>query len=227
MKVLLFRHFAFDDPSAIIQWAEQSGNEVSVREPEFGIHQEWLEALDLLVILGGPMSVYQESEYPWLVEEKAFVKSAIDKGKKVLGICLGAQMIAEVLGASVYPARQKEIGWHRMYRTRQLHPWLAHFPEEFESFSWHGDTFDLPATARLLVSSAACENQAFAVGEHVMGLQFHLETTSECIDGMLANWSHEIWEAPYIQNEILIRSGTAQIAITRMLLWGILDQIVR
>lgn len=227
MKVLLFRHFAFDDPSAIVQWAEQAGCDVIIREPAIEIRQEWLEEFDLLVILGGPMSVYQETEYPWLVREKAFVKSAIDTGKKVLGICLGAQMIADVLGASVYRAGHKEIGWHWMCRTHQRHPWLEHIPKQFESYAWHGDTFDLPKEATRLAASAACENQAFAYGEHVLGLQFHLETTRQCIDRMLTDWSDELQTAPYIQSESVIRAGIEKTETSHKLLWGILDRMVK
>lgn len=88
---------------------------MTVQDPSKRIDQEWLQTFDLLVILGGPMSVYQEEDYPWLLKEKSFVKKAIEMGKKVLGICLGAQLIAECLGASVHRTPNKEIGWHKMY----------------------------------------------------------------------------------------------------------------
>lgn len=227
MKIVMFRHFSFDDPTMFVTWSNNAGHELIVHDPAQGIDQEWLHALDLLVILGGPMSVYQEEEYKWLSAEKEFVKQAIEMKKKVLGVCLGAQMIAEVLGASVMPNREKEIGWHRLYRNGEHHPWLTHIPEQFISFSWHGDTFTLPEGARPLIYSAACENQAFAYGEHVMGLQFHLETTPDCIHEMLHNWSHELIEVPYIQNESEIRAGLAYSEQSKKLLWGILDQISR
>jgi len=222
---MLFRHFDFDDPAAILEWAEQAGCEAQVRDPGKGLSRDWLDELDLLVILGGPMSVYQEREYPWLVEEKAFVREAIDRGKKVLGICLGAQMLAEVLGAKVSRAPHKEIGWHRMTRTAERHPWLEHLPEAFVSFSWHGDTFELPAGARHLAFSEACRNQAFAYGDNVLALQFHLESTPRAIGRMLSEWADEIREAPHIQDADRIRSGCRRAAESHRLLRGILDRI--
>ncbi|MBB3111401.1 GMP synthase-like glutamine amidotransferase [Paenibacillus phyllosphaerae] len=225
MNVVLFKHFDFDDPSVFTAWSERDGHALRIYEPAQGIHAEWLETLDLLIIMGGPMSVYHEERHPWLPEEKAFVKRAIDAGKKVLGICLGAQMIAEVLGANVTRNPEKEIGWHRMQRTGERHPWLANLPETFTSFSWHGDTFELPQGARHLAYSAACVNQAFAYGEHVLGLQFHLETTGDCIDQMLFHWADEIKEAPHIQSASRIREGVEDSEQYRLLLRGMLQRI--
>jgi GMP synthase-like glutamine amidotransferase len=225
MKMMLLRHFDFDDPSAVLQWAGQAGCEAAIRDPAEGLRQEWLNKLDLLVIFGGPMSVYQEWEHRWLVEEKAFVRNAIDRGKKVLGICLGAQMIADVLGAKVYRAPHKEIGWHQMTRTQERHPWLEHLPEQFVSFSWHGDTFELPEKARHLAFSEACPHQAFAYGDNVLALQFHLESTPRAIERMLTEWSYELREASYIQDAARIRSDLRRTVQSHGLLWGILDRI--
>ncbi|WP_315794597.1 type 1 glutamine amidotransferase [Paenibacillus sp. BIC5C1] len=226
MKIVVFRHFLFDDPSVIISWSEDTEHELVMHDPAQGIQREWLHSLDLLVILGGPMSVYQENEYPWLIQEKAFVSEAIQMGKKVLGICLGAQMIAEILGGTVISnGEKKEIGWHQVQRKRDYHPWLTHVPEQFTSFTWHGDTFSLPEGARLLMYSEACEHQAFAYGEHVLGLQFHLESTTQCIEQMLSRWSHELIDLPFIQKDFVIREGMVHSENSQMLLWGILDQI--
>lgn len=209
MNVIAFRHFDFDDPAAIVVWAQEGGHKLDIRDPSQGIRADWLEEMDLLVIMGGPMSVYQEREYPWLIEEKAFVKHAIDQGKKVLGICLGAQMLADVLGGTACRAREKEIGWHGMYRTEERHPWLADLPESFTSYCWHGDTYTLPEGARRLALSGACGEQAFAYREHVLGLQFHLETTPACIEQMLMRWEPELQDRPYIQSAAQIRAGMA------------------
>lgn len=226
MKIVVFRHFSFDDPSVIISWSKYAGHELIMHEPAQGIPQEWLHSLDLLVILGGPMSVYQENEYSWLIEEKMFVKCAIEMGKKVLGICLGAQMIAELLGGAVFPiGEKKEIGWHQIHRKKERHPWLTRMPEQFTSFAWHGDTFSLPEGARHLMYSEACDHQAFAYGEHVLGLQFHLESTTHCIQQMLSEWSHELSELPFIQSDSAIREGMVHSENSKMLLWGILDRI--
>ncbi|MGG4503592.1 glutamine amidotransferase-related protein [Paenibacillus polymyxa] len=109
MKIVVFRHFSFDDPSVIASWSKHAGHELIVQDPAQGIDKKWLKTLDLLVILGGPMSVCQEKEHPWLIEEKAFVKIAIEMKKKVLGICLGAQMISEVLGDPYFQTTKRKL----------------------------------------------------------------------------------------------------------------------
>ncbi|SDW74377.1 type 1 glutamine amidotransferase [Paenibacillus sp. PDC88] len=226
MKIIVFRHFSFDDPSVMVSWSKQAGHDLIIHDPANGIPQEWLHSFDLLVIQGGPMSVYQESKYPWLIQEKLFVKKAIEAGKKVLGICLGAQMIAEILGGAVSPIGvNKEIGWHQIHRNEERHPWLTQLPEHFISFSWHGDTFSLPEGARLLMYSEACGQQAFAYGDHVLALQFHLESTPDCIQEMLSRWSNELIDSPYIQHDTEIRQGMNHSEHANRLLRGILDQI--
>ncbi len=130
------------------------------------------------------MNVYEEAEYPWLAAEKAFIAAAIGAGKPVLGICLGAQLIAAVLGGTVSKGPQPEIGWYPVELTpagREL-PLFAGFPDRFTALHWHGDTFSIPPGATHVASSAACANQAFAYdGGRVVGLQFHLEETRESL----------------------------------------------
>lgn len=225
MNIIAFKHFAFDDDYAFRSWASLGGHRLDVKNPALEIDAKWLDDMDLLVICGGPMSVYEEEKYPWLTAEKQFVRQAIHLGKKVLGICFGAQMIAELLGSRVYRNTHKEIGWHSINRTQEQHPWLCGMPEQFISFQWHGDTFDLPQDTRLLASSEACKVQAFAYREHVMGLQFHLETTAACMESMFAHWSSELIQAPYIQTAEQIRSQFARTEQSLTLLHGILDQI--
>lgn len=134
-----------------------------------------VEGLDLVIALGGPMSVNDETALPWLVAEKQFLRDAIDRGVAVLGICLGAQLIASALGARVYPNALKEIGWFPVCGVESDAD-VFQFPAQRDVFHWHGETFDLPAAAVKLARSAACENQAFQIGKNCIGLQFHLET---------------------------------------------------
>ncbi|WP_053372605.1 type 1 glutamine amidotransferase [Paenibacillus sp. FJAT-27812] len=225
MNILAFRHFEFDDDYALRTWASLRGHRLEMRDPSIEINAAWLDETDLLVICGGPMSVYDEDRYPWLISEKQFVKQAIVRCKKVLGICFGAQMIAELLGSPVYRGAYKEIGWHTINRTGEQHPWLDGLPEQLVSFQWHGDTFDLPAETRLLAYSEACKVQAFAYREHVLGLQFHLETTPSCIESMFAHWSSELIDAPYIQKAEQIRGQFGQSEHSIKALHRILDQI--
>ncbi|MBW7477113.1 type 1 glutamine amidotransferase [Paenibacillus oenotherae] len=224
MNILALKHFAFDDIHALSMWSNRHGHVLNVHDPSLGLRMEWLNSIDLLIILGGPMSVYQESLYPWLAEEKRFVEQAILRGKKVLGICLGAQMLAELLGGRVYRHTCKEIGWHRILRTGEEHPWFKEIPANFHSFQWHGDTFDLPQGARRLAWSDGCANQAFAYDARIVGLQFHLETTPACIEEMLAQWAGELGAGPYIQTADEIRRGMGRSSESFRLLHSIMEQ---
>lgn len=225
MNVLAFRHFSFDDIHALSWWSLRNGHRLTVQDPSQGIDPEWLEQTDLLIILGGPMSVYQETSLSWLTEEKRFVEKAIRQDKKILGICLGAQMLADVLGGRVYPHTCKEIGWHGIHRTSEQHPWFDGVPDRFVSFQWHGDTFDLPQGTKRLAWSEGCRNQAFSYGDRIVGLQFHLETTPDCIEEMLNRWAEELQnEQPYIQSAARIRQEIGRSEDSFRLLHRILDQ---
>ena len=154
------------------------------------------------------MSVNDDKAFPWLAEEKAFVRKAIHAGKQVLGVCLGAQLIATALGAKVYPNAHKEIGWFPVTPVAQdsdLSPW---FTNSVDVFHWHGETFDLPPGATRLASSEGCINQAFRIGDSVVGLQFHLETTPQSAKAIVANCRSELTPAKYVQTEAEILSAT-------------------
>lgn len=155
--------------------------------------------IDFLIILGGPMSVHDETAYPWLIQEKAFVKEFLTSGKPILGICLGAQLIANVLGANVYPGPEKEIGWFPITACTTDTESFS-FAPTLTAFHWHEETFDLPENAKLLASSTACCNQAFQIGTNIIGLQFHLETTPTAADNLISNCQHEMTPAPYVQS---------------------------
>lgn len=221
--MLLLKHFDFDDPSFFISWAGQNEAELTVLFPPNGFHAPSFASFDLLIILGGPMSAYQDHEYPWLQSEKVFIREAVQLGKKVLGICLGAQMLAEVLGGKVYRNPNKEIGWHPVQRNGIRHPLLEGVPNGFYSFHWHGDTFELPEGTVSLAFSEACRNQAFTYGEHVLGLQFHLETTEACLATMLERWQHELIEAPWIQKAEQILEQTDRTTDSKAILHQILS----
>jgi GMP synthase-like glutamine amidotransferase len=167
-----------------------------------------LADLDLVIAMGGPMSVNDEADLPWLKEEKRFIAEAIDAGKAVLGICLGAQLIANSLGARVYPGPHKEIGWFDIERTSDSTE-LFRFPNKATVFHWHGETFDLPSGASRLARSAGCENQAFQIGPRTIGLQFHLETTPESAESLIAHCRNELIEGPFIQSEEELRKVPA------------------
>jgi GMP synthase-like glutamine amidotransferase len=149
--------------------------------------------LSAIVILGGPMNVYEEDRYPFLREEDLFIKEAIQRGKTVLGICLGAQLIAKALGARVTKAPVKEIGWYDVSLTRagSHDPLFPRFPRTFPVFQWHEDTFDIPSAGELIATSNPILHQAFRYGENAYGLQFHLEVTKEMIRDWMKTYEEE------------------------------------
>lgn len=180
--------------------------------------------------MGGPMNIYEHDRYPWLDAEKRAIGRGIEAGKAVLGVCLGAQLIADVLGGPVSRNPHKEIGWFEVRTTPQARAVRAfeHFPTLFTAFHWHGDTFLRPPGSVLTAESAACSNQAFAYGEKVVGLQFHIETTFEAMEALIKNCADEIEPAPYVQDEETMREmARANLAGLRPLLDGLLDSMAR
>ena len=175
---------------------------------------------DWVVILGGPMSVRDEARHPWLTDEKRFIEGAIRKEKTVLGICLGAQLIADVLGAPVYKNSHKEIGWFPITRTVESDesPVFGSLPKRFLAFHWHGETFDLPSGAVRMAESEACLNQAFLYGQRVIGTQFHLESTRESVEALLGNCSGDLVRGKYIQSPeaMLLSPGEFRLLNQRM-----------
>ena len=150
------------------------------------------------------MSVNDERAYPWLKPEKKFIDEAIRRGLPVVGVCLGAQLIAAALGAKVYANTHKEIGWFPI-QALDVGADAFRFPRQATVFHWHGETFDLPSGAVRLARSSACENQAFQVGRNVIGLQFHLETTPQTAELLIQNCRGELVDGAYIQTEEAIR----------------------
>jgi GMP synthase-like glutamine amidotransferase len=153
--------------------------------------------------MGGPMNVYEEDKYPFLKSEDLFIKEAIQSGRSILGICLGSQLIAKALGATVFKAPVKEIGWYEVSLTKEglKDPLFSGFPKRFSVFQWHEDTFEIPNQAKLIVTSSSVPHQAFRYGGNVYGLQFHLEVTEE----MVREWM-ESDEDGYEKTEILTQT---------------------
>lgn len=202
MRIHWLQHVDFEGLGAMEQWAREKGHMLSCTRLFAGELVPALDAFDMLIVMGGPMGVHDTGKYPWLQGEKAFLRRVIAAAKPVLGVCLGAQLLADVLGARVFSNGEKEIGWFPVERA-------ATVPERLESllpvrqtvFHWHGDTFTLPDQAIRLYSSAACINQAFVHEERVIGLQFHLETTPATVATLIENCRAELVAAPWIQSE--------------------------
>ncbi|MDX2453836.1 type 1 glutamine amidotransferase [Desulfosarcina sp.] len=208
MKIHWLQHVAFEGLGSIAGWAAENGCPVSGSRMFAGDALPANNAFDLLVIMGGPMSVNDEVVHPWLVDEKRYVAQAMAAGKMVLGICLGAQMIASANGARVYPNDYPEIGWFPVKKTKAAKKMpVGHaLADKTEVFHWHGETFDLPHGAVHLARNRVCENQAFAMGQRIVGLQYHLETTPESARALIQHCRHELVKAPHVQTESEIQS---------------------
>jgi GMP synthase-like glutamine amidotransferase len=159
-----------------------------------------------VVILGGPMNIYEHERYPWLADEKAYLKEVLARGVTAFGICLGAQLLADVLGGSVSPNGCREIGWFPVRRIAESSPGavLRALPETMEAFHWHGDRLTPPPQSRCVYASDACDAQAFELGSAV-GLQFHLDYTAESIEKMLTCCRDELDGSRWVQSADEIR----------------------
>lgn len=208
MRAHYFQHVPFEGLGSIERWLTQAEADISVTRFFAGDALPSVSDVDFLVVMGGPMSVNDEVAYPWLIEEKAFIRSYLQNGKPLLGICLGAQMIASALGAKVYANPVKEIGWFQIFGKGEGDDFRV--SEEVTVFHWHGETFELPPGARLLASSADCKHQAFQIGRRVIGLQFHLETTHDSLDAIIENCREELVGGEKIMSEAEMRGLAAQ-----------------
>lgn len=210
MRAHCFQHVPFEGLGSIASWLEEAGWVTTNTRFFESAELPNPDMVDMLVVMGGPMSVNDEDEFPWLVAEKKFIREAIGAGKPVLGICLGAQLIASAMGARIYRNPVKEIGWLPIHGISSSDTSLFQFPPSARVFHWHGETFDVPSGATLLAQSDGCANQAFQLGPSVIGLQFHLETTAESARMLVANCRDELVPAKYIQTEDEILSATME-----------------
>ncbi len=227
MRAHYFQHEPFETLGSIEPWLLDHGYEIGVTRFFAGDSLPRSAEVDFLIMMGGSMSVNDEDRLPWLASEKRFIREFIQTGKPVLGICLGAQLIASSLGARVYPNTVKEIGWFDV-EGLSVEKSAFSFPRSFTVFQWHGETFDLPDGAVRLARSPVCENQALQVGARTIGLQFHLEMTRQGVEDIAQNCRHELVPAPYIQGaEELLRVGAAVYQSTHRLMNELLCYITR
>lgn len=197
MIVRSLEHAACEGPGSILRWVDAKGGEITRTRLYAGETVPDLGDADLLLLMGGPMSVNDHLAHPWLLSEIELIRTAMDRGVRVLGICLGAQLVARALGARVYPAAAREIGWHPV---RRVDPGWTALPVSIDLFHWHGETFDLPPGAVLRASSETCANQIFTVGDGVVGIQCHPEMTPQGARDLVHSCPGDLAPGPWVQS---------------------------
>lgn len=243
LRIHHLQHVPFESIGLIKNWMHENNVEHTATYLYNDEELPDVSAFDCLIIMGGPMSVHDEDEFKWLKAEKELIKNAIAANKTVIGICLGAQLIASVLGATVYKNDEKEIGFFPVVQnvianevkqsleqnvffgeSRNLSNTISELLNNQTVFHWHGETFELPSTAICLASSDACLQQAFLYKEKVLGLQFHLEMDEAAIEKIIENCRAELTESKFIQSEETIRQEMKKhIPENRNLLFELLD----
>lgn len=207
---LVLRHVHFENLGLLGEVLEMSGYRFEYREA--GAHYldpRELASTDLLVVLGGPIGVYEDDIYPFLGDEISGIQMRLSMAKPVLGICLGAQLIARALESRVYPSGCKEIGWAPVILSEAGQRSVLAPLAGLSVLHWHGDTFDLPAGAELLASTPKVAHQAFSIGHHVLALQFHLEAQPALLERWYIGHACEIAATPDIDVPTLRRQAAA------------------
>lgn len=228
MKVLILQHTATEGAGGILDWCTKNRAEITYIKlykpnPVFDSTKHY----DLMIILGGPMSVNDEMQLSWLKPEKQFVREMIVANTPILGICLGAQMIAMALGVKVKANPQTEIGWHSVKKVNSDKK-VIQLPESFDFFHWHNETFQLPYKAVRLAESVACVNQGYQIGDRVIGLQFHPEVTLETMQHWIKEAGDTLKPSTFVQpSKIMTDLAVDKVAAAHKQLYRVLDYLVR
>ena len=225
MKVHYFQHVPFEGLGSIELWMKAKSAQLSVTKFYEDTYLPGVHEIDWLIIMGGPMSVNDEHTYPWLQAEKKFIAESIANGKTVLGVCLGAQLIASALGAKVYQNQNREIGWFPVEQLVQNDTISLKniFMPNIEVFHWHGETFDLPEHAVHLARSEGCNNQAFCIDDRVLGLQFHLEVTPATVKSLTEQCHSDLVPGRYIQSAAEMLSVPSRFTLINSVMDALLD----
>lgn len=228
MRVHFIQHVEFEEPAELEKWIIEKGYKVTKSKMYNKDLFPNITDFDMLIVMGGPMGVHDTIKYPWLIREKEFIRRTITEKKIVIGICLGAQLIADVLNAKVYKNKYKEIGWFPVKKSRLLskESIFSDFEKETNVFHWHGDTFDIPKGAKRIFSSNGCKNQAFQYGERVFGFQFHFEINEESILKLVENAATDITDDKFVQTDIMEKTNLPLIAEVGKTMDKIMNKIV-
>lgn len=228
MRFHILQHVPFEGPAAIADWLQQNNHKSRTTRFFEGDTLPNQDEFDVLIVMGGPMGVEDVDLYPWLLEERQFIQQVIAAGKVILGICLGAQLIARACGAAVVKNADKEIGWFDISCRQEEDSSLLHavFKPKVEVFHWHGDRFEIPAEAEHFAGSEACHNQGFILNNRVIGLQFHIETTEASVKLLVNNCRDELDGSVYVQSEAEIFSDKSRFVQVNAMLHRLLENIV-
>jgi GMP synthase (glutamine-hydrolysing) len=227
LRIHYFQHVIHEGLGSIEEWVITNGHSLNATKfyEDPGLPE--ISDLDWLIVMGGPMNVDDEELFPWLSDEKKFIREVIDAGKIVLGICLGSQLVSAALGARVYRNNEKEIGWFDIELTPAAQSGKLFFDmgRRMKVFHWHGDTFDLPQDAIHLAFSDGCKNQAYSYNDKVLALQFHLEPTLELLLQMIASGRNELSSGKYVQTEKQLLEYKQLLEPNRNLLFKLLTRL--
>ncbi len=216
MRALIIQHVDFEKPGYIEEWLRENSIPFRILNPYLGEEFPSSAETDYLFIMGGPMGVHDEEKYSWMRKERDFIRRSIQEGVKVLGVCLGAQILASILGAPVKKGVCDERGWKRVYLSPKARSsrFFRDFPDSFIAFHWHSDMFEIPEGSFSIARTDECGNQAFE-RDNVLALQFHLEVTPDILRALMEHegFIREEW----LDEEMFSRS--------RELMFKILDRL--
>jgi GMP synthase (glutamine-hydrolysing) len=226
MKIHILQHADFESPGYIVDWALAKGHDLSFTKFHEAFSIPLPENIDMLVVMGGPMSVNDDDKHTWLTEEKEYLARIISKKKKVLGICLGSQLIAHVLGSRIYDNSQKEIGWFDIKKNQESENKLLEIlAEKTTVLHWHGQTYDLPKRCEKLFYSNITYNQGFTYMNRVFAFQFHLEISPTDLKKLIEFSTDDLTVGRYIQSPREMLSNVDRFSESKTLLFKILDYI--
>ncbi len=227
MRIQVLQHVEFEGPGTIADWAEAQHHQMTLTRLYADEPLPALNSFDFLVVMGGPMGVGDAEAYPWLTDEAGFIRDVAATDKPILGICLGAQLIAAALGAEVSKNKYREIGWFPINIFSTENSKIAQvIPTDLKVFHWHGDTFAIPENAQRFASSEACSNQAFVIDERIVGLQFHLEMTLSTAQALIEKCGDELDGSEFVQSEAQMLENKEYFKNTNKIMAALLDQLV-
>jgi GMP synthase-like glutamine amidotransferase len=225
MRIHCLEHQPAEGPGKIAGWAAARGHPLARTALHAGEPPPPVGAFDFLLIMGGGMNIHQHRDHPWLVREKEFLARVVhETDRPVLGICLGAQLLADVLGGKVFQNAEKEIGWWPVAFTDRRAP-FAGFPPALTVMHWHGDTYTLPPGARCVASSPGCAQQAFVWGGRVVGLQFHLEMGAVHVADLAHVAAADLTPGRWVQSAAQLTQTPPGLPATQAALFTLLDAL--